>query len=305
MKSLGLVFPGQGAQSVGMLADIAKEFPEVLATFAEASAVLQYDLWQLTQAGPAEKLDQTVHTQPALLTASYAIWRILKKQKNLQPKLLAGHSLGEYTALVCAEAIAFADAVQLVAARGQYMQAAVPVGQGALAAIVGLDDDAIKKLCEEVKENEILAPANFNSPGQIVVAGNKAAVERAISAAKTAGAKLAKLLPVSVPSHCVLMKPAAEQLAKRLAVIKIQLPAIPVVNNVDVKIYDSETSIRDGLVRQLSMPVRWVETIQFFERQGVQQIIECGPGKVLSGLNKRIAANVELSNTADLASLRG
>jgi [acyl-carrier-protein] S-malonyltransferase len=304
VTALGVVFPGQGSQSVGMLADIAREFPEVQATFAEASQVLNYDLWELTQVGPAEELDKTVHTQPALLAASYAIWRILETHKHIQPALLAGHSLGEYTALVCANSLSFKDAVRLVAARGQYMQDAVPAGQGALAAIVGLDDEAVSQVCQQAAQNEVLAPVNFNSPGQVVIAGHAAAVDRAITLAKEAGAKLAKRLAVSVPSHCSLMKPAAERLANLLATIPIQKPTIPVINNVDVVFYASEEAIRDGLTRQLYLPVRWVETIQAFAQKGIMQIVECGPGKVLSGLNKRIVNDIQLANTVDLSSLQ-
>lgn len=304
-KSLALVFPGQGSQSVGMLNDIAGDFREVTDTFSEASQSLGYDLWQLVQQGPAEELDKTVHTQPALLTASYAIWRILKSKKNIQPVILAGHSLGEYTALVCANAISFTDAVRLVAARGEYMQAAAPAGQGALAAIVGLDDSTVQTICEQAKlASDVLSPANFNSPGQVVIAGHKLAVERALVLAKEAGARLAKLLPVSVPSHCALMKPAAERLSKLLEQISIQKPTVPVISNVDVTVYDNPDAIRDGLTRQLFMPVRWVETIQAFAKQRISSIVECGPGKVLTGLNKRIAPDIQLNYTADLASLQ-
>ncbi len=304
MTALGFVFPGQGSQSVGMLADIAREYPQIETTFQEASHVLGYDLWALTQVGPSEELDKTIYTQPALLVASYAIWRILEAEKNIRPMLLAGHSLGEYTALVAARALEFTDAIRLVAARGEYMQDAVPAGQGALAAMVGLDEATVKTICEKAALNETLAPVNFNSPGQVVVGGHVNAVERAIQLAKEAGAKLAKRLPVSVPSHCSLMKPAAERLAKLLETIQIQKPVIPVVNNVDVALYENEQAIRDGLTRQLFMPVRWVEIIQIFKKQGVQRIIECGPGKVLSGLNKRIVSDIELANTADLSSLQ-
>ncbi len=300
---LGVVFPGQGSQSIGMLADIAREFSEVEATFREASSILGFDLWKLTQEGPLEELDKTMHTQPALLTASYAIWRILQIKKNIQPTLLAGHSLGEYTALVCAGSIKFSDAIKLVAARGQYMQEAVPRGEGALAAIVGLDDEAVKTVCVTAALQDVLAPANFNSPGQIVIAGHVAAVERAIMLAKEAGAKLAKLLPVSVPSHCVLMKPAAKKLAHLLETIDIQLPILPVVNNVDAVIYDNISQIKEGLTRQLFMPVRWVDVMQSFKNQQINPIIECGPGKVLSGLNKRIVTDAQLINTSDLTNL--
>ncbi len=302
---LGIVFPGQGSQSVGMLADIAREFPIVEKTFLDASAVLGYDLWELVQRGPAEELDKTVHTQPALLAASYAIWQILKTKKDLKPTILAGHSLGEYSALVCANALSFQDGIKLVAARGQFMQEAVPVGVSALGAIVGLEDDEVASICEKSKAtDEVLAPANYNCPGQVVIAGHKQAVERALVLAKAAGAKLAKLLPVSVSSHCILMKPAADKLAFLLASISIFKPAIPVISNVDVKIYDNADRIRDGLVRQLYLPVRWTETIKQFVDHGVTHIIECGPGKVLNGLNKRIASDLQLTSAADAANLR-
>jgi len=301
---VAFVFPGQGSQTVGMLAEIAQKHREIEETFAEASEVLGYDLWRLVQYGPAEELDKTVRTQPALLAASYGIWRILEAKNHLKPDLLAGHSLGEYTALVCAESISFKDAVKLVAARGQYMQEAAPVGSGALAAIVGLLDDAVRRICEEASlSGEVLSPANFNSPGQVVIAGHLPAVERALILAKEAGARLAKLLPVSVSSHCVLMKPAAEKLAASLAMLPIELPRIPVVNNVDVAVYSSVDGIRDGLIRQLYMPVRWVEMIELFVDKGISHIVECGPGKVLSGLNKRIVPDIQLTHTADLASL--
>lgn len=304
MKSLGFVFPGQGSQSKGMLSDIANEFDQVKHTYAEASQALGYDLWNLVQEGPEEVLAQTIHTQPALLAGSYAIWRIIQTKKNIQPVLLAGHSLGEYTALVCADAFSFQDAIRLVAARGQYMQEAIPMGQGALAAIIGLDDAVVAELCRKAQSNnEIISPANFNCPGQIVVSGNLPAVERVILLAKEAGARMAKLLPVSVPSHCALMKPAAEQLQKILETISIQKPRIPVVNNVDVALYDDAKSIREGLVKQLFMPVRWVETIQYFTHQGISHIIECGPGKVLTGLNKRISVETKLDFTTDLTSI--
>jgi [acyl-carrier-protein] S-malonyltransferase len=303
--ALGIVFPGQGSQALTMLSDIAAEFSEVETTFNEASQALDYDLWKLTQQGPAELLDQTIHTQPALLAASYALWRILVNQKKVQPALLAGHSLGEYSALVCADAISFKDGIQLVAARGQYMQEAVPAGVSGLAAIVGLDDVTVKNICDKSKAaGEVLSPANFNSPGQVVIAGHLVAVERALVLAKESGARLAKLLPVSVSSHCSLMKPAAERLAAKLQSLTIKKPNIPVVNNVDVCIYASADAIRDGLIRQLYMPVRWVETIQFFEQADIKHIIECGPNKVLTGLNKRISADMRLTTTHDIASLQ-
>ena len=299
-----IVFPGQGSQSIGMLRDIAAQYPDVQQTFAEASDALNYDLWALTQHGPAEELDNTMKTQPALLTASYAVWRILQKRLPHQPALLAGHSLGEYTALVCANALAFTDAVKLVAARGQYMQEAVPAGVGAMAAIIGLEENMVVDICAQVvSANEIVSPANFNSVGQIVIAGHKAAVERAITLAKDKGAKMAVIIPVSVPSHCQLMQPAAERLSVLLETISIKQPTMKIINNVNVACYDSPESIKQGLVQQLSKPVRWVETVQAFMKEGVTQIIECGPGKVLTGLNKRIDKSLQLIATQDLAGL--
>lgn len=307
MKKLGIIFPGQGSQTIGMLSDIAKEFSEVEKNYALASDVLGYDLWKLVQEGSAEELDNTVHTQPALLAGSYAVWQILQAnlKKSFKPAFLAGHSLGEYTALVCASALSFQDAIRLVSARGQYMQEAVPVGIGALAAIVGLEDEVVKELCDQsISNTEILSPANFNCPGQIVIAGHTAAVERAIIIAKEKGARLAKLLPVSVPSHCVLMKPAAERLAKLLDTIAIQSPELPILNNVSAIPYQNANDIRDGLVKQLYMPVRWVDIIQAFAAQGVTEMIECGPGKVLTGLNKRMVPNIETMTTSDCAVLK-
>jgi [acyl-carrier-protein] S-malonyltransferase len=299
-----IVFPGQGSQSVGMLADAAANFPEIAATFAEASEVLGYDLQNLVFAGPAEELNQTVHTQPALLAASYAVWRILSTRGALKPAVLAGHSLGEYTALVCAKSLGFQDAIKLVAARGQFMQEAVVAGTGAMAAIIGLEDEVVAQICESARNhNEILSPANYNSVGQVVIAGDEAAVNRAIPMAKEKGAKMAVLIPVSVPSHCALMKPAAERLATLLATLPIQTPEIPVINNVDVSVYQDAASIRDGLVRQLFLPVRWVEIIQAFIKMHVTQIIECGPGKVLTGLNKRIDKTLQLQSICDLTSI--
>ncbi|HTM63329.1 MAG TPA: ACP S-malonyltransferase [Gammaproteobacteria bacterium] len=298
------VFPGQGSQSVGMLADAAARFPQISAVFSEASDALGYDLQQLAFHGPAEDLNQTVHTQPALLAASYAVWQILSEQKSLQPAVLAGHSLGEYTALVCANALNFREAVKLVAARGQFMQDAVSAGAGAMAAIIGMDDAAVTALCNDVRgENEVLSPANYNSIGQIVIAGHADAVNRAVALAKERGARMAVLIPVSVPSHCELMRPAAERLADMLRSIDIRHPVIPVICNADVKIYENADEIRAGLTRQLYMPVRWVETIQSFIKMNVNNIIECGPGKVLTGLNKRIDKSLQLQSASDLANI--
>lgn len=295
------VFPGQGSQTVGMLADVAGAYPLVGETFAEASAVLGYDLWQLVQHGPAELLNETQRTQPALLTASVALYRVLAQRGVPAPKVMAGHSLGEYSALVCADAIAFADAVHLVAKRGEYMQEAVPAGVGSMAAIIGLEDAVVVQACAEVAGDEVVAAVNFNSPGQVVIAGHKAAVERASNACLKAGAKRALPLSVSVPSHCALMQPAAEKLAVELQRITITAPKIPVINNVDVTMLTAADDIRDALVRQLYSPVRWTETVQLLASQGVVTLDEIGPGKVLTGLTKRIDKNLngEAVNTVD------
>lgn len=285
---LAFIFPGQGSQSVGMLNEIAQQFPQIIKTFAESSAILNYDLWQLVQQGPEEILNQTEKTQPALLASSVAIWRVWQTQQGAMPSLLAGHSLGEYSALVCAQALDFSDAIKLVAARGRFMQEAVPTGKGAMAAIVGLENNIVNEICEKAAQGEIVSPANYNSIGQVVIAGETAAVQRAIELAKQANAKMAKLLAVSVPSHCALMKPAAERLANLLNQITIKTPTIPVIQNCDVRSYDNPDEIRAALIKQLYLPVRWVETIEYFVNHNIQVAIECGPGKVLAGLNKRI-----------------
>ena len=292
MKKLTVVFPGQGSQSVGMLAGMGES--EIIGqTFAEASEVLGYDLWLLTQQGPEEKLNQTEYTQPALLAADIAVWRYWQTEQQSTPSFLAGHSLGEYSALVAAESLAFPDALQLVAKRGQYMQSAVAPGVGAMAAIVGLDDNKIKEICEQSKqEHEVLSPANYNSIGQTVIAGHVAAVERALAMAQTLGAKMAKRIPVSVPSHCDLMVEAAQNLAKDLQHVTIKTPVAPVIHNYDVKQHTAPEAIRNALIQQLTHPVRWVETIQFMEKNAVQNIFECGPGRVLTGLNKRISDSI-------------
>lgn len=287
-QSLAFVFPGQGSQQVGMLAELAEANPVIQSTFAEASEVLGYDLWALVQDGPAEDLNQTDKTQPALLTAGVALWRLWQEKGGAQPAVMAGHSLGEYTALVCAGAIDFKDGVKLVKLRGEFMQQAVPAGTGAMAAILGLSDDAIEAACEAAAEGQVVSPVNYNCPGQIVIAGEKDAVERGIAQCKEAGAKRAVPLPVSVPSHCALMKPAAEKMAAELANIEVKMPAIPVMQNVDAAVPESVEQLKDNLLAQLYSPVLWTKTVQAMVEQGVESTVECGPGKVLSGLNKKV-----------------
>ncbi|MBK4716371.1 MULTISPECIES: ACP S-malonyltransferase [Tenebrionibacter/Tenebrionicola group] len=295
MAQFAFVFPGQGSQSVGMLADMAARFPVIEETFREASAALGYDLWALTQQGPAEELNKTWQTQPALLTASVALWRVWRQQGGKTPTLMAGHSLGEYSALVCAGVISFTDAVKLVELRGRLMQDAVPEGTGAMAAIIGLDDAVIARACEEAALGQVVSPVNFNSPGQVVIAGHKDAVERAGAACKSAGARRALPLPVSVPSHCALMKPAAEKLSVEMEKVTFNAPQIPVVNNVDVKCETDATAIRDALARQLYSPVQWTRSVEFMASQGIEQLYEVGPGKVLTGLTKRIVDTLTAS----------
>lgn len=292
-KQIAIVFPGQGSQSVGMLAELAAAYPQVEMTFAEASAALGTDLWHLVSQGPKELLDRTDLTQPAMLTAGVAVWRSWQAAGGAQPAWVAGHSLGEFTALVCAGALEFADAVALVAQRGRFMQEAVPPGAGAMAAILGLADDQVAAACEEAAQGQVLAPVNFNSPGQVVIAGEAVAVERGIAAAKARGAKRAVPLPVSVPSHCALMRPAAERLAVALAAVAIAAPSIPVLHNATVDTAQAPEAIRDRLVRQLYSPVRWVETVRCLGDAGVTRVIEAGPGKVLAGLTKRIDERLE------------
>ncbi len=299
-ESLAFVFPGQGSQAVGMLADVAEKFPQVKATFDEASAVLGTDLWQLTQEGPAEELNRTDMTQPALLTASVALWRVWNEQGGAKPAYMSGHSLGEYSALVCAGAIAFEDAVKLVNKRGLFMQSAVPAGEGAMAAIIGLDDAAIESACEQAAQGEVVSAVNYNSPGQVVIAGQTDAVNRAIELCKEAGAKRALPLPVSVPSHCALMKPAAEQLAAELEAVTVNTPDIPVLQNVTAEVTMDATAIKDNLVQQLYRPVLWVDCVNNMAGKGVERMLECGPGKVLSGLNKRISRGLAVATVADV-----
>lgn len=303
MTKLALVFPGQGSQTVGMLSELYNEFATIRETFDEASQALGYDLWALVANGPEAELNETHRTQPALLTASVAIWRLWQQQGGATPAYMAGHSLGEYSALVCSGALSLADAVKLVEKRGQYMQTAVPAGTGAMQAIIGLDDALISKACEEAAQGEVVSPVNFNSPGQVVIAGNKAAVERAGELCKAYGAKRALPLPVSVPSHCALMKPAAEKLAVDLAALNFHPTVIPVLNNVDVAIAVAQNDIKDALVRQLFSPVRWTESIEWLAAQGVTEVVEIGAGKVLAGLIKRIDKNLTTGSVNDVASL--
>jgi len=282
-----------------MLNTLAEAYPQVKETFAEASAALGFDLWSIANAGPEEKLNQTEITQPAMLSAGVAVWRVWQAENGPPPVIMAGHSLGEYTALTCAGAILFADAVRLVADRGRFMQEAVPAGTGGMAAIVGLEDEQVWALCQQAAQGEVLSPVNFNSPGQVVIAGTAAAVARAVEQAKGAGAKLAKQLPVSVPSHCALMHPAAERMRERLKQMNIETPRIPVLHNAHMRAESDADAIRDALVRQVESPVRWVETIQKMATDGIDKLVECGPGKVLAGLNKRISKTTQTLSVHD------
>ena len=304
MKKFAMVFPGQGSQTVGMLAELAGDYPIVQETFKQASEVLGYDLWQLVQEGPAEELNKTWQTQPALLTASVAVYRVWQqKYPALKPEVMAGHSLGEYSALVCAGVLDFQDAVKLVELRGKLMQQAVPEGTGAMYAIIGLDNDAIINACKQAEQGEVVSAVNFNSPGQVVIAGAKAAVERAASLCKEAGAKRALPLAVSVPSHCALMKPAADQLSVSLESITLKEAGVSVLNNVDVKNEIEADAIRNALVRQLYSPVRWTETVEKMAQNGVEVLVEVGPGKVLNGLTKRIVDSLQAVSVNDVKSL--
>ena len=304
MKKFAMVFPGQGSQTVGMLAELAGDYPIVQETFKQASEVLGYDLWQLVQEGPAEELNKTWQTQPALLTASVAVYRVWQqKYPELKPEVVAGHSLGEYSALVCAGVLDFQDAVKLVELRGKLMQQAVPEGTGAMYAIIGLDNDAIINACKQAEQGEVVSAVNFNSPGQVVIAGAKAAVERAAALCKEAGAKRALPLAVSVPSHCALMKPAADQLSVSLESITLKAPVVAVLNNVDVKAETDAVAIRNALVRQLYSPVRWTETVEKMAQNGVEVLVEVGPGKVLNGLTKRIVDSLQAVSVNDVKSL--
>ena len=303
MTKFAMVFPGQGSQAVGMLKDLAENYPVVKSTFDEASQVLGYDLWALVQEGPAEELNKTWQTQPALLASSVAIYRVWQSINGAQPEFMAGHSLGEYSALVCAGVIDFKDAIKLVELRGKLMQEAVPSGTGAMFAIIGLDNDSIQKACEQAAQGQVVAPVNFNSPGQVVIAGNKEAVERAGALCKEAGAKRALPLAVSVPSHCALMKPAADKLAITLNDITFNTPKFAVINNVDVKVETSAEKIKAALIAQLYSPVRWTESVEEMAKQGVTLLVEMGPGKVLTGLTKRIVDLLSACAVNDKASL--
>ncbi|HHI76383.1 MAG TPA: [acyl-carrier-protein] S-malonyltransferase [Gammaproteobacteria bacterium] len=300
---LAMTFPGQGSQSVGMLGDLAAAFPLVRETFEEASDALGSDLWTLSQQGPAEELNRTENTQPAMLAADIAVWRVWNEQGGPEPMLLAGHSLGEYAALVAAGALEFADAVRLVRERGRLMQEAVPAGEGAMAAILGLDDDQVRAICAEAAQGEVAEAVNFNSPGQVVIAGDAAAIARAVELAKAAGAKRALPLDVSVPSHCALMRDAAQRLREVLQSVAVEAPRIPVLHNVTVEPAAEPDAVRDLLARQLHGPVRWVETVRAMREQGAEALVEAGPGKVLTGLCKRIDRQITALPVFDGASL--
>lgn len=303
MTKFAFVFPGQGSQSRGMMRGYT-DFAAVRDTFSEASDVLKQDLWKLVTDGADEELNATINTQPVMLTAGVAVYRAWQSQNGATPAMMAGHSLGEYTALVAAGAIRFADALPLVRYRAQCMQQAVPEGTGGIAAILGLDDEVVRAVCSEGAQGEVLEAVNYNSPGQVVIAGNRAAVERGMVLAKAKGAKRAIMLPMSVPSHCILLKGAAEQMRGYLANVPVQAPAIPVLHNADVKSHSDSAAIKDALVRQLYSPVRWVETILEFGKRGITHNVECAPGKVLAGLNKRIDINQQASAINDAAALK-
>lgn len=302
-NGLGVVFPGQGSQSVGMLADLASRYPTVADTFREGGEALGIDLWRLSQEGPEADLNRTEITQPAMLCADVAVWRVWREQGGEHPAMMAGHSLGEYAALVCSGAIGFRDAVSLVRDRGRFMQDAVADGEGAMAAVLGLDDDAVRAVCEAAASGQVCEAVNFNSPGQVVIAGHRAAVERAVEQATAAGARRAMTLPVSVPSHCALMKGAANRLRERLAGVAVQAPSVPVVHNVDCMQAQDADDIRRRLVAQLHNPVRWVDTILAMRDAGIGRLLELGPGKVLAGLNRRIDRDMPATAVTDSASL--
>lgn len=304
--SLAVVFPGQGSQSLGMLAELAAAYPVVGETFSEASAVLGEDLWALTQTGPEARLNRTDRTQPAMLAAGVAVWRVWREAGGAEPALMAGHSLGEYTALVCADALDFTDAVRLVALRGALMQEAVPEGEGGLAAILGLDDATIEGVCAEVMAGlnaGLVTPINYNTPGQVVIAGSRAAVDQAIDAARAAGAKRAVPLALSVPPHCALMRPAAERLAEALGALTFMTPRVPVVHNLDATLAAGPEAIRERLIRHLECPVRWSQCVSVMADHGVTTLVECGPGKALTGMARRIDKRLRGICVHDPASL--
>lgn len=302
-KQLAFVFPGQGSQSVGMLADLNNAFPVVKKTFDEASEVFGRDMWELAQQGPEQELAQTEITQPIMLIAGVAAWRAWSEASDIRPALMAGHSLGEYTAYVCAESITLADGVALVKRRGELMRDACPGGKGKMAAILGMEDDELKAVCAGAAQGEVVQAVNFNAPGQIVIAGHSTAVDRAIELAKQKGARKAMPLAVSVPCHSDLMRAASEELAAKLASTSINKPVIPVVNNIDAQIELNPERIREKLIVQLYSPVLWVDSIKTMSTQGITRVVECGPGKVLSGMNKRIVRELEVFNVLDAASL--
>jgi [acyl-carrier-protein] S-malonyltransferase len=300
--SLAIVFPGQGSQSVGMMKGFA-DLPVVEKTFRDAAAIVGVDYWKMVNEGPPEALNQTVNTQPLMLVVGVACWRAWREKDGPMPAWFAGHSLGEYTALVAAESMRFEDALPLVRFRAQAMQEAVPEGTGGIAAILGLEDAKLAEVCAEAAQGEVLEPANLNSPGQVVIAGHRGAVERGMALAKDKGAKRAVMLPMSAPSHCSLMRPAADRLRARLETVEVRKPLVPVVHNRFVAAFDDPAKIRQALVEQLDHPVRWIETIEFLARHGVKRIVECAPGKVLVGLSKRIATDVECTAITDTAAL--
>ena len=302
-NNLAFIFPGQGSQKVGMLKELADIYPAVAETFAEASDVLDYDMWQLVQSGPQEDINLTERTQPVLLTSSVAIWRVWQQRNGASPALMAGHSLGEWSALVASGVVSFRDAVETVRLRGAYMQEAVPVGQGAMAAILGVADEKIREICEASSKGEVVSAVNYNSPGQVVIAGDVAAVERAMGELKAAGAKRAMLLPVSAPFHTSLMRPAADRLADHIRATRFNSPTIPVVHNVHARTELDAGTIQSLMIEQIYSPVLWVDCVQTLVGSGIDTVVECGPGKVLSGLAKRIDKTVTAYATEDPSSL--
>lgn len=304
MVKTAFVFPGQGSQSVGMLSDFIPQYSIITDVFAEASDAVGYDLWDLVQNGPEEKLNQTEYTQVAMLTADVAVYRLLMQLGIPQPQVMAGHSLGEYAALVCANSLSLKEAAQLVARRGQVMQNAIPLGEGAMAAVVGLSDEQVRSLCEQASSaSHLVTPANYNAIGQVVVAGHRSAVDQLIQLAEDADARLAMIIPVSVPCHCPLLREAAELFSESLARVEFTTPSVDVISNVDLSIYNSAQHIKEKLKEQLYSPVRWVETVQLIQQRGIELIVECGPGKVLNGLIKRIERSLTTISVYDTISL--